>query len=216
MRLRPGSSGRCSFELPRTGGPGSTLSCDLLPDAVSGCCSEPGASPKEALAASILGASVLGTVVPLSELRAADAHDAAAAAAVGDEDANPAAASLAPSECGSEATAAALHPAASCPCPGPSLDAGGDGSQQPVEDAVTGLGLLACEAAGLAGAAHEAAAASLGALHEWLMESLAALVQGGRSGHAACLDLALIHISEPPRLRRNSYADFCLKKKKTI
>src|SRR5660398_256826 len=28
-----------------------------------------------------------------------------------------------------------------------------------------------------------------------------------------CLDLSLIHISEPTRLRRNSYAVFCLKKK---
>ena len=29
----------------------------------------------------------------------------------------------------------------------------------------------------------------------------------------AVIDLSLIHISEPTRLRRNSYAVFCLKKK---
>eukprot|EP00831_Metopus_contortus_P029060 TRINITY_DN23988_c0_g1_i1.p1 TRINITY_DN23988_c0_g1~~TRINITY_DN23988_c0_g1_i1.p1 ORF type:complete len:128 (-),score=13.04 TRINITY_DN23988_c0_g1_i1:1-384(-) len=52
-------------------------------------------------------------------------------------------------------------------------------------------------------------------LCEWRNGSKAAFVTDHSNAHVLCVDLSLIHISEPTRPLYISYAVFCLKKKKT-
>jgi hypothetical protein len=210
VRLRGGStSSRTSFDYtgcgvsPRIGSDADAAeaAAGMLADdaeeglTVKSCCSgsdtEATHTPKDDLAASILGHSVL---MRGSHFGSATAGEDAAAAAAGEmqgsDDGMEAlrAASMLSSEGGLDGLAAAeapagpddgLTPAAAAKDGAAAVAAG---QQQGVGAAVdaevlTGLGLLGGEVAQLVGAAQGKAAMTLQGLREWLMESLAALVQ---------------------------------------
>jgi hypothetical protein len=207
VRLRGGStSSRTSFDYtgcgvsPRIGSDADAAEAAagmLADDSVEGltvksCCSgsdtETSHTPKDDLAACILGHSVL---MRGSHFGSATASEDAAAAAgeemQGSDDGMEAlrAASMLSSEGGLDGLAAAeAAPAGAEDSLTTSAAAkDGAGQQQGVgggavdAEVLTGLGLLGGEVAQLVGSAQGKAAMTLQGLREWLMESLAALVQ---------------------------------------
>uniref|UniRef100_A0A383WM66 Uncharacterized protein n=1 Tax=Tetradesmus obliquus TaxID=3088 RepID=A0A383WM66_TETOB len=204
VRLRGAgsSSSRGSFDYsgvsPRIGSDAGSSAADNAAQLMaaadeSGSDSEASHTPKDALAASILGHSVL--MGRSASCFGSDNADVAAATAAADEmhaasdsdDGMEALreASMVSGEGGLDGLAAADDDAASAAVTAAAA-AGASGGAAAVEaEVLTGLGLLGGEVAQLVGAAQGGAAGALAGLREWLLESLAALVQGGRVSHAA-------------------------------
>jgi hypothetical protein len=201
VRLRGGStSSRTSFDYTGCGASSRIGSDADAADAAAGmladdagegltvrsCCSgsdtETSHTPKDDLAASILGHSVLTHGSHFGSATAAEDAAAAAAEMQGSDDGMEAlrAASMLSSEGGLNGLAAAEAPVgADDGLTTAAEDGAAAGLQQGAVDAevLTGLGLLGGEVAQLVGAAQGKAAVTLQGLREWLVESLAALVQ---------------------------------------
>ncbi|KAF6257382.1 hypothetical protein COO60DRAFT_1234573 [Scenedesmus sp. NREL 46B-D3] len=209
VRLHGGSSSSsrasfdCSGASPRTGSHADAdeAAARLAGDDEGGSCcgSEPEAARTHTddLAASILGHSVLTRGSMLGSAGGDEAPTATAA--VHGSDAGTQAARLLSSEAGTDGLPAADAAPAGADEGTGAADAAADaaakdgaaaaGVEQAGVDAevLTGLGLLGGEVARLVGAAQGRAGASLQGLREWLLESLAALVQSGRVSQAACV-----------------------------
>lgn len=207
----PGSTGRDSFEY--AGVAGATLE---VASASSCSGSDTTSSPKDELAESILGNSVLmaaGAAAASGSSRLAGHIAAAAELHTGSDDGMEAVreASLVSAEGGLEgllgssqaaaAVAAATEDGAAVVLASPQVEANSTlaaaaGQEQqavqgiPETEVLTGLGLLRGEIAHLVGAAQGKAVLSLQGLREWLLESLAALVQVGRLGSALHVNVA--------------------------
>jgi hypothetical protein len=214
VRLRGGStSSRTSFDYtgcgvsPQIGSDADAAeaAAGMLADdvaeglTVKSCCSgsdtETSHTPKDDLAASILGHSVLMRGSHFGSATAGEDAVAAGEEMQGSDDGMEAlrAASMLSSEGGLDGLAAAeAAPAGAEDSLTTSVAAkDGPGQQQGVgggavdAEVLTGLGLLGGEVAQLVGSAQGKAAMTLQGLREWLMESLAALVQVGVTASVA-------------------------------
>lgn len=195
LRGAGSSSSRGSFDYsgvsPRIGSDAGSSAADNAAQLMaaadeSGSDSEASHTPKDALAASILGHSVL--MGRSASCFGSDNADASAATAAADEmhaasnsdDGMEALreASMVSGEGGLDGLAAADDAAASAAATAAAA-AGASGGAAVEAEVLTGLGLLGGEVAQLVGAAQGGAAGALAGLREWLLDSLAALVQVG-------------------------------------
>jgi hypothetical protein len=203
VRLRGPASSRGSFDYagisPRIGSvtDADDAAARMMGDddeGVTSCCSgsdtETTHTPKDDLAASILGHSVLMRGSHFGS--AADSEAAAAAEMQGSDDGMDAlrAASMVSSEGGIDGLMAAAAPAGPAAEAAAAVESPASGGVVESSEVLTGLGLLGGEVAQLVGAAQGSAAMSLQGLREWLMESLAALVQV--CGWFECLLLVMV------------------------